>query len=204
MSSMRPAEHRALVTACGAQACEVLATGCSMGDTGCNIGAQFSFTGANEIGRRDSQHLDVHVDAVEQRLGNPCLIITLAVRAVQAVIAKLAGYATAILVHGGNTLDAGMVRDTMAHSDDHSCARLQRPAHGIEHLRREFCNLLSNRTSCQANDISSSRVLSPHRPSPQSRQSDATCGIADGRSAVSPPAHRLLRRSRELKQFLER
>ena len=65
------------------------------GDAGANLGASFRRRRQHEVGGGDRRHLDLQIDAVEQRAGDARLVALGAAAPRAAGIARLAGAAAA-------------------------------------------------------------------------------------------------------------
>jgi len=91
-------------------------------------------------GGGDRRHLDVQVDAVDERTRQPPLILGGAarVRAALAGEARLAGAAAAAGVHGGDQHETRGIGHAMVGPGDGDLPDLERLAQRIEHLRLEL------------------------------------------------------------------
>jgi hypothetical protein len=80
----------------------------------------------HQVGGGHGRHLNLQVDAVEQRARDARLVV---VGAARAALAR---------IHGGDQLDARGVGDAVVGARDHGRARLQRLAQGVEHVGQEL------------------------------------------------------------------
>ena len=94
----------------------------------------------DQVGGADRRHLDVQVDAVEQRAGEPRLILAGAARQLAAMAgeAGLARAAAAARVHGGDQHEARRIGDAVVGARDRDLAALERLAQRVEHARIEL------------------------------------------------------------------
>jgi hypothetical protein len=85
------------------------------GHAGGDLAAAFRRRRQDEVGGGDSRHLDMQVDAVEQRTGQAALIFGGAARIRPAFAGKagIAGTAAAAGVHGGDQHEARRIGDVM-------------------------------------------------------------------------------------------
>ena len=112
------------------------------GDTRGDRGTRLGGGRQDQVGRRDRRHLDPDVDAVEERPREPRLIVGDAARTAPADMARLAGHAAAAGIHGADELKARGKADPVVGPRDRRLAGFERLAERIEHLRREFRQLV--------------------------------------------------------------
>ena len=105
-----------------------------------DLAAAFRRRRQDEIGGGHGRHLDVQIDAVEQRARQPRLVVRGAARVGPALAgeARLVGAAAAAGVHGGDQHEARRIGDAMVGARDRDFAGLERLAQRIEHLRLEL------------------------------------------------------------------
>ena len=98
----------------------------------------------DQVGGRDRRHLDAQVDAVEQRSGDPRLVLRHAarVRPAPAGVARFESLAAAARVHRRDQLEARRVGDPVVGPGDHHRPGFHRLAQAVEHLRGEFGQLV--------------------------------------------------------------
>src|SRR5690606_25730040 len=82
------------------------------------------------------------VDTVEQRAGQPRLIIGAAAVATRAAMAGLARHAASARIHRRDELELCRVADAAIGARDNALAALERLAQRIERLRRKFRQLV--------------------------------------------------------------
>ena len=105
-----------------------------------DLAASFGRRRQDEIGRGHRRHLDVQVDAVDQRAGNAPLVVggAAGIGGAAAGIAGVVGVAAAAGIHRRHQHEARRVSDPMIGARDRDLAGLQRLPQRVERLRREF------------------------------------------------------------------
>ena len=106
--------------------------------------AAFGRRRQNEIGRGHCRHLDMRVDAIEQRPGKPRLVLggAAGVGAAPAGEARLVGLAAAARIHRRNQHEAGRIGDAVIGAGDRDLAGFKGLAQRVERLRLEFRQLV--------------------------------------------------------------
>ena len=109
-----------------------------------DLAAAFGRRRQDQVRGGDRRHLDVQVDAVEQRAGEPALIFGGAalVRAAPAGKARIARLPAAARVHRADQHEARRIGDAIVRPHDRDLAGLQRLAQRVEHRRLEFGKLV--------------------------------------------------------------
>ena len=109
-----------------------------------DLAAAFRRRRQDEIGGGHRRHLDVQVDAVDQRARQPALVVGGAarIRAALAGEARLVGAPAAARVHGGDQHEARGIGHAMVGARDRDLAALERLAQRVERLRLEFGHLV--------------------------------------------------------------
>jgi hypothetical protein len=112
-----------------------------------NLAASFGRRRQEEIGGSHRRHLDMQVDAVDQRAGNACLIIggTARIGPAPAGIADIVGVAAAARIHRRYQHEARRIGGAMIGAYDRHFAGFQRLAQRIEHLGLEFRQLVEEK-----------------------------------------------------------
>ena len=109
-------------------------------DPRADSGAAFRCARQAQIGSGNGRYLNLQIDTVKQGTGYARLIFGRATRPAFTRLSRSAAAATR--VHRSNQLNARGISDAMIGSRDHCFTSLQRLAQGIQHLRREFRQLV--------------------------------------------------------------
>ena len=112
------------------------------GNTDGNIGAGFLGRRQGEIGNAHRRQFNLDIHPVQQRPGNPRLIIRGAARAFLADVPRLARHAALARVHRGHELELRRIGDVIIGAGHNSLARLERLAQTFEDARLEFRKLI--------------------------------------------------------------
>ena len=112
------------------------------GDAGGDLRAGLGRRRQREIGGRQRRHLDVQIDAVEQRPRQFALIFAGAARGAGAGQARIAQVAAAAGVHGGDQLHARRIGDMGGGARHLHLAGFQRLAQAVEHAALELGQLI--------------------------------------------------------------
>ncbi len=135
----------------------------------------------DEIGGGDGRHLDMQIDAVDQRARQPHLIVGGATR-VLAVLAHEAGLgrmAAAAGIHGRHQHEARRIGDPVIGARDRDLAGLERLAQRIEHARLELRQFVEEQDAMMGErDLAGLGPASRRPPAPPCWRNDAGCGTA--------------------------
>ena len=127
-----------------------------------DLAAAFGWRRQDEIGGRDDRHLDMQVDPIHQRAGQPRLIVGGAAQvrpALQVKPAPTRGRSGKI--HRGDQHEARRIGDAVVRARDRDLAELQRLAQQIERARIELRNSSRKSTPLCASDTSPGRARKP-------------------------------------------
>jgi hypothetical protein len=131
------------------------------GDAFGDFAAAFRGRRQDQIGRGHGGHLDVQVDAVEERTGDAALIVggAAGIGAAPAGEAGLRGASAAARVHRRNQHEARRIGHAVIGARDRNLAGLQRLAQRVEGLRLEFRELVEEQDAMMGErDFSRSRM----------------------------------------------
>jgi integrase len=126
-----------------------------------HLAASFRRRRQDEIGGGHRAHLDVQVDAIDERARQPALVFGAAarVRAALAGESRLAGAAAAAGVHGGDQHETRGIGHAMVRPGDRDLTDLERLAQRIEHLRLELGQLVEEEHSVRGSRSQSFTLL---------------------------------------------
>jgi hypothetical protein len=173
-----------------ARAVAVIAVGLHLpggGDPPSDLGAALGWRGQSEIGGRDGRYFDVQVDAVEQRPGDPRLVIRGAARRAAAGERGIAEMAATTRVHRRDQLDPRGEGHVGVGTSDADAAGFERLAQRIEHRPLEFGELVEE----QHPKMGEANLTRPYAKTAadQRRHGSAMVGRAERAAAADfPPA----------------
>ena len=182
-------QHRTLRLRVGADAVETergVALGLDVAracDARRDLAAALGRRRQDQIGGGHRRHVDMQIDAVEQRTGEAVLIIGDAarIRAALAHEARIVGAAAAAGIHRRDQHEARRIRDAMIGARDRDLAGLERLAQRIQNLRRGIpaARRERERRDARARFRPAARA-SRRRPAPACWRNDAARGTAGG------------------------